>query len=275
VLPGSLRRWHPVAAVELTPAAGARIVVLGASNVSRGLVRLAAVTRSRVAGPLDLFVVAGHGRSYGVNSRVALRRLPSILGSGLWQALDREPAQVSGSLALVTDVGNDLLYGFSPRQVAGWVAECLRRLSERGARIAVARLPLASVATVGPARYRAFRSLFVPGCRLSLADVREAAAELDARLAAAASEHAAALVDQPGRWYGLDPIHPRRRHLTALFQAVGDAWELPSPRQRVRAGWRDWAALGSRAAEIRSLARRVRFTPQPVLARRDLRVWMY
>lgn len=264
-----------MAAVELTPAAGARVVVLGASNVSRGLVRLAAVTRSRVAGPLDLFVVAGHGRSYGVNSRVALRRLPSILGSGLWRALDREPTEAAGPLALVTDVGNDLLYGFSPEQVAGWLGECLRRLAERGARIVVARLPLASVATVGPVRYRALRACFVPGCRLSLAAVKDAAAELDERLADLAAMHGGVILDQPGHWYGLDPIHPRRRHLTRLFHAAGDAWELPSPRQRVRAGWRDWAALGSRTAEVRSLARRIRFTPQPVLARRDLRVWMY
>ena len=37
----------------------------------------------------------------------------------------------------------------------------------------------------------------------------------------------------------------------------------------------EWAVLGSRAAEVRSLARRVRFTPQPVIARDELRVWMY
>jgi hypothetical protein len=33
--------------------------------------------------------------------------------------------------------------------------------------------------------------------------------------------------------------------------------------------------LGSKSAEVRSLARRVRFTPQPVVARGDLRVWMF
>ena len=63
--------------------AAAAIVVLGASNVSRGLARLAAVARARQPGPVDLFVAAGHGRSYGANSRVLMRRLPSILWSGL------------------------------------------------------------------------------------------------------------------------------------------------------------------------------------------------
>jgi hypothetical protein len=264
-----------VAAVELTGPRRTMAIVLGASNVSRGLARVASIVRQRVEGPVDLVVAAGHGRSYGVNSRVAMRRLPSILGSGLWRSLERQRADAAPPLALLTDIGNDLLYGFPSPVVAEWVGECLRRLSDLGARTAITRLPLASVAAVGPARYRAFRALFVPGCRLSLAAVKEATADLDAHLAALASEHGATLIDQPGAWYGLDPIHPRRRHLSDLFHTVGDAWGLPQRSRRGGAGWQDWAVLGSRAAEIRSVARRVRFTPQPVVARGDLRVWMF
>lgn len=264
-----------MAAVELTGPA-ARVIVLGASNVSRGLGRLAAVVGGRADGRLDLMVAAGHGRSYGVNSRVAMRRLPSILASGLWRAIEREAGVADPPpLALVTDIGNDLLYGFSAPQVAGWVAECLRRLAERGARIAITTLPLASLERVGPARYRAFRACFVPGCRLTLAAVREAAADLDERIVALAAAHGAAVLEQPGAWYGIDPIHPQRRHLGDLFHAAGDIWGLPRCDARTRAGWGDWALLGSRAAEVRSLARRIRFTPQPVIARHDLRVWMY
>ena len=260
-----------MAAVELTGPRRTTAIVLGASNVSRGLARLAAIVHQRAHGPVDLVVAAGHGRSYGVNSRVALRRLPSILGSGLWRALDRDAA--ARPVALLTDIGNDLLYGFPARLVADWVGECLRRLSDLGARTAITRLPLASVAAVGPARYRAFRAVFVPGCRLSLAAVREATAELDARIAALAGEHAATLLEQPGDWYGLDAIHLRRRHLDALWHTACDAWHLPAA--SARTAWRDWAMLGSHAAEVRSLARRIRYTPQPVVSRDKLRLWLY
>jgi len=265
-----------VAAVELTAAATTRLVVLGASNVSRGLARLATIACRRAARPLDLFVTAGHGRSYGVNSRVAARRLPSILGSGLWRALERDQAPADESprlLALVTDIGNDLLYGFSAGQVAGWVREAVQRLAERGGPIAITRLPLASLETVGPARYRLLRSCYVPGCRIPLAALQEAAADLDARIAAVAADHAATLIEQPGEWYGLDAIHIRRRHLDALWHAACDVWQLPAA--PARTAWRDWAMLGSRAAEVRSLARRIRYTPQPVVRRGDLRLWLY
>ena len=253
-----------------------RMVVLGASNVSRGLARLATIARHRSTNPLDLFVTAGHGRSYGVNSRVAARRLPSILASGLWRSLEREPSVADDArrpLALVTDIGNDLLYGFSAGQVAGWVREAVRRLAERGGRVAITRLPLAGLQTVGPARYRILRTCYVPGCRLSLAALKEAAADLDAKIAAVAADHAAILIEQPGEWYGLDALHLRRRHLDSLWHTACDAWHLPAA--RARTGWRDWAVLGSRAAEVRSLARGIRYTPQPVVNRGDLRLWLY
>lgn len=252
------------------------IVAIGASNLSRGLPRLVAAARAR-GGPADVLAAAGHGRSYGANSRVLMRRLPSILGCGLWRAVDRagvgdgRPVQ-----ALVTDIGNDLLYGFSVDQVAEWVRESLARLSARGAAVAVTRLPLASVARVGPLRYRALRTLYVPGCPLSLDVLKDAAERLDAEIVAAAAEHGATVLDQPGDWYGLDAMHVRRQCLDTLWHRACDAWGC-GPAERVeRASLAEWVTLGSRAAEVRSLTHMPRFTPQPAYrGRNGQRVWIY
>lgn len=267
-----------MAAVELTSPSRTTVIVLGASNVSRGLARLASVVRRRVRGPVDLFVVAGHGRSYGAASRVAMRRLPAILSCGLWRSLDREVGASAGRrrmLTLVTDVGNDLLYGFSPAQVADWVAESVRRLTARGCRVAITRLPLTSITGVGQARYRALRAAYVPGCRLDLASLVDAATDLDARLVSLSAEHSATVIDQPGEWYGLDAIHVRRRRLDDLWHAAGDAWGLAAAAGRSRTTWTDWMTMGWKAAEVRAIARRVRYTPQPVVERPDLRLWLY
>ncbi len=255
-----------------------QLVVLGASNVSRGLARLAAITRARTGGSADLFVAAGHGRSYGVNSRVALRRLPSILGCGLWRALDRERAtkvEPAPPLALVTDIGNDLLYGFAVDQVAAWVRESVRRLADRGATIAITRLPLASIGGVGRVRYRALRTCYVPGCRLALDEMKVAAGRLDAAVVAIADDVGAIVVEQPGEWYGLDAIHVRRRRLDDFWHGVCGAWGWPEGVSPAGPSFLDWALLGSQAAEVRSVARVMRFTPQPVVQRPDLRLWLY
>lgn len=248
------------------PQAAPILIAIGASNLSRGLPRLVATARAR-GGPADMLVAAGHGRSYGANSRVAWRRLPSILRCGLWQALDRlEPAASSRRVCtVVTDIGNDLLYGFTVEQTAGWVRECVRRLADRGARVAVTALPLASVARAGAVRYRLLRTVYVPGCPLSLEELRSAAGRLDAAVREIVAEHGAVVVEQPGEWYGFDSIHVRRPRLDALWNAAADAWGLPGPALPPRATLAEWARIGRRAAEVRSLAGVMRYTRQPVL----------
>lgn len=263
-----------MAALELT--GRRRAIVLGASNVSRGLSRLAAVVRGRAGGPADLFVAAGHGRAYGVTSRVWLRRLPSILASGIWDALGGEPRLAAiPSNALVTDVGNELLYGFGPDQVAAWVRACVRRLADRDCRIAITGLPLASIAGVGEVRLRLLKNVFVPGCRLTLGELHDSAARLDELLRDVARECGAVVIEQPGAWYGFDAIHVRRRRLDDLWHAACDAWGWEPAAMPARATLRDWAALHTRAAEVRAIGRVMLHTPQPTFSTAGLRVWLH
>jgi len=263
-----------MASLELTAGRVARpVVVLGASNVSRGLARLAAVIRARVAAPADLFVAAGHGRGYGVTTRVGLRRLPSILASGLWRALERE--RIERPVALLTDVGNELLYGLGVAAVAAAAAEAAGRLRDHGAVLAITGLPLASVAGVGAVRYRLLRTVYVPSCPLSLGQLQEGARWLDDELRAIADRTGAVFIEQPGDWYGLDAIHVKRPRLKSLWQRVADAWGLPPAAAPPRATFAEWAAVGSRPAEIRALAGRMLFTPQPVVVRRGMRLSLY
>lgn len=253
------------------------VIVLGASNVSRGLARLVATVRARAESPADLFVAAGHGRAYGVNSRVWMRRLPSILACGLWQSLaEHACAENAAPVAVVTDVGNELLYGLGVAQIAGAVREAVRRLADRGVTIVITGLPLASIASVGPVRYQALRTAFVPGCRLPLPVLKEAAVWLDDELRAIAFAAGAAFIKQPGDWYGLDAIHVRRRCIDRLWREVADAWNWPTTARPSRGSVREWAGIGSRAAETRSLARVMLHTPQPAWRSRDgLRLWLY
>ena len=147
----------------------ALVVALGASNLSRGLSRLVTICRRCTAKPIDLFAGTGHGRSYGANSRIWNRRLPSILGSGLWRSLDRNSASddlnSTTRLAVITDIGNDLLYGFSVEQIAAWIEEVVLRLQQRGFQIVITQLPIESIQAVGTLRFHILKSIFVPGCQ--------------------------------------------------------------------------------------------------------------
>ena len=94
-----------------------RVVLLGASNLTRGISTAVETTRRAVGGPAEYFIAMGHGRSYGARSRVMGRGLPGITECGLWGALGDDH---SPTYALLTDVGNDVAYGASVDTITGF-----------------------------------------------------------------------------------------------------------------------------------------------------------
>ncbi|WP_146403001.1 SGNH/GDSL hydrolase family protein [Pseudobythopirellula maris] len=198
--------------------------------------------RELAGGPIEMFMTAAHGRSYGLASNVMGRRIVSIRDCGLWNALDAL-APASQTNALVTDVGNDLLYGVAPARVADWVAECVDRLVARGARVRVVGLPLHSIEGVGRRRFAFFQKIFFPFSRLRFDDARALSRELDERLQALCHERSLAFVAPPRAWYGWDPIHVRRARRAVAWNAIlraseVDEREIPREKTRLRAGER-------------------------------------
>ena len=108
----------------------ARVVAIGASNLTRGFQTVVATARTAWGPDVQVVAALGHGRSYGADSAFLFRRLPGILQSGIWQQLESTPAVPTK--ALVTDVGNDIVYGFPPERDPG--------LGRRGADAARSRL---------------------------------------------------------------------------------------------------------------------------------------
>src|SRR5207244_4091136 len=125
--------------------------------------------------------------------------------SGLWPALTA--ADPAPTAALVTDIGNDLLYEEPVEQIAHWVDECLARLTAAGARIAITLLPSENLPTLSRRRFEFFRRLYVPRCGLSLSTVIERVQRLNAAVAEIAARREIITVPQHKTWYGLDPMH--------------------------------------------------------------------
>ncbi len=145
----------------------ARVVALGASNLTRGFQTVVCTARSTWGPKVEVLGALGHGRSYGASSRFIVRSLPGILESELWSDLSRLPPATTRGL--VTDVGNDLLYGFSAAQTLAWTTEAVDRLQALTPDIVVTGLPLAPIRELSQAKFLLFRSLLFPQCRLSLA----------------------------------------------------------------------------------------------------------
>lgn len=173
--------------------------------------------------PLEIDAALGHGRSYGVWSTVAVRSLPSIVDCGLWSALQERPHV--RTFALITDIGNDLMYGFAPQQIAGWVETSLSRLAEANANIVVTRLPIARVRQLSAWRYHATRLSFFPLHKpVSWPEMLRRAQELDERITDLAARYRASVVEPALDWYSFDPIHIRWTKRRVAWEAIFSRW---------------------------------------------------
>ena len=204
------------------PSATARVVLLGASNLTLGIAGVVETARLAIGGPVQFLIAMGHGRSYGRRSSVLGRSLPGISECGLWEALRRDSA--SRSFALLTDIGNDVAYGASIASIERWVAECLDRLADVEARVVMTLLPTESLQALSRWRFGVARAILFPGRRLSLDDALARSRELDDRLRELGRRPNVRLVENPGRFYGVDPIHIRRRCRAALWAQVIRSW---------------------------------------------------
>jgi hypothetical protein len=201
---------------------------LGASNVALSFATIVQTIRRSWDEPVEIMAAIGHGRSYGQDSRVLGRKISGIFPCALWQDLhDRPPLPTA---ALVTDVGNDLLYGATPEKLLEWVAACLDRLAEVGATTIITELPLASLARLGDARFHFFRALLFPRSRLTLAAARESVAAVNEGLAALANSRKMSVIPVSDAWFGFDPIHLRAGVRQSAWPAL-------------LAGWREGGAL--------------------------------
>jgi len=202
----------------IMPADLGRVVALGASNLTRGLQAVVSTARAAWGPGVEVLAALGHGRSYGVPSRLAFRTLPGILESGLWRELESRPRVPTRGL--VTDVGNDILYGFSAEQTLAWVAEALGRLGRVTQDVVVTDLPLASIRRLSKPKFLVFRSILVPSCRLSLGQVIETAERVNEGLAQLAIAQGARFLRLEPDWYGFDPIHIRPALWRETWQTI-------------------------------------------------------
>ena len=229
-----------------------RVVVVGASNVARGMINIAEHVRGYRDAPIDLVVAAGHGRSLGATSNVLWRSLPGLTECGMWDALSGRP-QAENVSVIVTDVGNDLLYGQTPEVVLTWLEKCVSRLCEAKCRLIMTELPLASLSGLGRVRFWAARSLLFPTSPLEFDGFIDKCKCVNEGLLRLADEFGASICQPESSWYGIDPVHVRGRQQTRAWSQIlaplRDSVEQRSSRfsnadrsrlKRVRHARREW-----------------------------------
>ena len=193
-----------------------RLILLGASNLTLSLRLVIHLMQRRVGGPSEILAAVGHGRAYGIFSQVLGRGLPGIAACRLWQHLDSSEARPT--VALLTDIGNDILYGLPPEQILCAVEWCAGQLQKQSAQIVVTNLPIASIEHLSELRYTFFRTMFYPSSQLSRAQTLHCARAVHQGLTEMASRGHFALYEQKPIWFGQDGIHVSYLQRQAFYQ---------------------------------------------------------
>ena len=202
--------------------ANKRVIIVGASNVTRGLRSLIVQTATQLGGSVEFLIAAGYGRSLGISSQVIIRRLPSIRECELWNELRKRPELPT--FALVTDLGNDLPYEIPVPQILFWFEDLLRTLSEHQANIVYASLPIASIQRIQRWQFNVLRRVLFPGSNLRFEDAIQFAQELDEKSKKISNFFSVKLIEPSDHWYGFDPIHIKRRFLSEAWQTYTHHW---------------------------------------------------
>ena len=216
------------------------IVLLGASNLTRDFPLILRLLQTSIDSPTDILAAMGHGRSYGTWSRLLNRALPGITKSELWDALPEQNAECDSPLALITDIGNDLIYGQSTETIFGWVKDCIRRLQQIEARITITLLPEESLSDLSNIRFELTRRMFFPKNPASLTELIQKVKQLNQQLEEFAVSNQIPVVEATSDWYGFDPIHYRYSQRAALWKSILSNWDLPQlEHSKVKQRWND------------------------------------
>ena len=206
-----------------------RIILLGASNLTLSLRLVTHLMQQRFGGPSEILAAVGHGRAYGVFSQMLSRGLPGIAASGLWPQLNS--TEILPTYALLTDIGNDILFGSAPEQILRQVEWCVEQLQMQSAQVVVTNLPMASIEDLSERRYTFYRNIFYPFCRLPRNETVSRVRAVYQGLIELASRRNFTLYEQEPVWFGPDGIHVHYWKRRAFYRDILEQFPLRSDRQ--------------------------------------------
>jgi hypothetical protein len=166
-----------------------------------------------------MYAARGCGRSYGLDAGVFGFSTPGHSRSGLFEAVEKEARsrEKTEVFALLTDVGNDILYGPGVERIAAWVEEIAGRLLRLGARIGVTSLPVASVEAIPAWKYRLLRPLYYPFHPMRQEEATRQVRQLQERIEHLGEEKGIKVLPVERSWYRFDHFHLRRSARRHVF----------------------------------------------------------
>tara|TARA_B100000686_G_C16670785_1_gene906329 strand:+ start:336 stop:1088 length:753 start_codon:yes stop_codon:yes gene_type:complete len=193
----------------------ARFVFLGASNLARGHRALAQCLES-VLQPQssEFFFALGPGRAYRANGGILFHRYDSIETCGVLERAGRDIDRTSSLTVLLTDIGNDIMYGVPVEELIECLEGILQKLGDLEADIHVSPISSWLERQLDPVRFNILKALFYPKSGMTYPSTIDALIRINRYIR---TEIRATIIEGLDAFVGLDKIH-------YSFFRSGSAW---------------------------------------------------
>ena len=138
-------------------------VLLGASNLARGHHAIAEYIRNAMGTRcIGFYFALGPGRGYRVAGGIMSHSYSPIETCGILESVERKTRGKIGLKVLVTDIGNDIMYGISGGELIDCLNGIFQRLENMGADICVSPISVWLEKELDPVKFYFLRTLFYP-----------------------------------------------------------------------------------------------------------------
>jgi hypothetical protein len=180
--------------------------LLGASNLSRGCFAFARHMKACLhPQKVEVLIASGPGRAYHASGGLLNVAYPPICTSDIFEVAKNKSESGYQVVALVTDIGNDIMYGVSAEQVIETVQQIFERLQSMNSEIFYTTLPVAfEEKKVHPIWFYILRSVLLPFSKVSYDEATAGIIEVNQFLKECRYGH---LIPDMNRYLGIDKIH--------------------------------------------------------------------
>ena len=139
------------------------VVLLGASNLARAHHAIVNHLRNEIwQHHVEFMSVMGPGRAYCVEGGMLHLRYPSIESCGVFEEIRQRAQSSCRIIALVTDIGNDIMYGVPANDIIRCLDRLFNELRALNANVIATTIPVDLENEVGEYHFLLLRTLLFP-----------------------------------------------------------------------------------------------------------------
>jgi len=228
-------------------------VLMGASNLARGYSALAkCLVRCLAPHPVEILHALGPGRAYCAEGGIFNITYSPIGACGILKSARGRAKRVRRVIALITDIGNDIMYDVPLSEITSCLNTLMQKLDALGADVFVNPIPLDFFKDVSEHQFRLLRSVFYPHSTIEYSRAGESVDGVNGFLrdSAAGRIH---LLPSAKDFSGVDKIHYSIFHShKAWSEVAGEMLRVLPVKQAGEIGW--LSAINSLFANMGRLA---------------------